>query len=437
MSKHPLQIIVGLGKTGMSCVRYLAHANIAVVDSRPNPPGLAELQRDFPQIPVFLGTFAVPILNSASEIILSPGVSRREPAIADAAQKIPIIGDIELFMRSTKAPIVAITGSNGKSTVTTLVGEMARNAGINAKVGGNLGTPVLDLLDDAAELYVLELSSAQLETAPSLRTKTAVVLNVTEDHLDCYLNFNEYLVTKQKIYNNCEIPVINRDAPIGYNGVKLPNKVISFGFNDHEGFNISDGYINHANKKMFKINELKIKGLHQAANAMAALALGTAIDLPQHAMLKTLREFTGLPHRCQWVAKINCVDWYDDSKGTNVGASIAAIEGLGQEISGKIVLIAGGLGKGADFTPLQDPVKKYVRAVILIGKDAPKIAQALQGCAKLLPANSMAEAVNLAYQQAQPQDLVLLSPACASFDMFNNFEHRGDEFARLAQEIKA
>ena len=432
MNQLQLKVVIGLGKTGASCVRYLVkyRQNLAVVDSRLDPPYLAELKRDFPQVPVFLGSFSVPVLNDASEIILSPGVLRREPAIASIAKSVPIIGDIELFMRAVKAPVVAITGSNGKSTVTTLVGEMARNAGIRVKVGGNLGTPALDLLDDQAKLYVLELSSAQLETVQSLRTKTAVVLNVTEDHLDCYLNFNEYLAAKHKIYNNCEIAVINRDAPISYSGIKLPSKVISFGFNDRYGFNISDGYINHANKKIFKINELRIKGLHQAANALAALALGTAINLPEEAMIRTLSEFSGLPHRCQWIAKIAGVDWYDDSKGTNVGASCAAIEGLGQEIVGKIVLIAGGLGKGADFMPLQEPVRRYVRAVILIGKDAPKIAQALQGCTQLFFADSMKETVKLAQKVALSGDAVLLSPACASFDMFKNFEHRGEEFVK-------
>ena len=441
MEKIRPTIIVGLGKTGMSCVRHLARQNynLAVIDSRTNPPCLEELRRDFPQIPVFLGSFAAAVINEAKEIILSPGVSLREPAIVQAiARGVPVIGDIELFARQTHAPIVAITGSNGKSTVTTLVGEMAKNAGINVKVGGNLGMPVLDLLDDKADLYVLELSSFQLETTPSLKTKAAVVLNVTEDHMDRYCSFDDYLFAKQKIYHNCETAIINRDDQISYSGAKLPKKIISFGLNPSQDspldFRIHDGYINHANKNLLKINELKIKGLHQAANALAALALGTAINLPETAMLKALREFSGLPHRCQWVAKIDNVDWYDDSKGTNVGASCAAIEGLGQETKGKIILIAGGLGKDADFTPLQKPVKKYARAVILIGKDAPKIEQALKDCSKIIYADSMENAVLIAKQTAQPNDAVLLSPACASFDMFNNFEHRGDEFVKAVKK---
>lgn len=434
MNNKNLKVIIGLGKTGMSCVRHLArqNCNLAVIDSRTNPPCLKELQRDFPQIPVFLDSFDAAIIDEAHEIILSPGVSLQEKSIARArAHGVPVIGDIELFARVATAPIVAITGSNGKSTVTTLVGEMAKNAGLNVKVGGNLGTPALDLLDPLAQLYVLELSSFQLETTHSLKTKAAVVLNVTEDHMDRYCSFDEYLFAKQKIYQNCEIAIINCDEPISYSGVKLPAKIISFGLkSDRTDFYVHDGYINHANKNLFKINELKIKGLHQVSNTLAALALGTAIGLSEKAMLKALREFPGLPHRCQWVAKINEVDWYNDSKATNVGATEAAIEGLGQELKGKIILIAGGLGKDADFSLLQNPVKKYVRAVILIGKDAPKIEQALKNHTKIIHADSMKNAVLLAKQNAQPNDAVILSPACASFDMFANFEHRGDKFIK-------
>jgi len=436
----PKTLIFGLGKTGMSCVRHLVHKNynLAVIDSRTTPPYLEELRRDFPNIPVFLGSFEQPLNDKAEEIILSPGISLQEPAIIKArAGGVSISGDIELFARHATAPIVAITGSNGKSTVTTLVGAMAKNAGIQVKVGGNLGTPVLDLLDEQAELYVLELSSFQLETTLSLKTKASVVLNITEDHMDRYCNFDEYLFAKQRIYQNCATAIINRDDPLSYSNIKLPKKVISFGLNDNKDFNINNGYLNHANKNLLKINELKIKGLHQVANALSALALGTAISLPEEIMIKTLREFPGLPHRCQWVAKINDVDWYNDSKGTNVGASCAAIEGLGKEIKGQIILIAGGLGKGADFTPLQKPLKKYARAVILIGKDAPKIAAALNNCVPIIHAHSLENAVDLAQQNATPHDLVLLSPACASFDMFDNFEHRGNEFTKEVLKRKS
>lgn len=433
MSQKIPSLIIGLGKTGMSCVRYLARKNrhFAVVDSRTNPPCLEELRRDFPQIPVFLGSFDTPLMDEAQEIIVSPGVSLQTPSIVRAqARGASIIGDIELFAREATAPIVGITGSNGKSTVTTLVGEMAKNAGINVKIGGNLGTPTLDLLDSSVQLYVLELSSFQLETTYSLQMKAAVVLNVTEDHMDRYCSFDEYLFAKQKIYNHCKIAVINRDDSVSHSKVKLPKKVISFGLNQNQDLGINNGYLTHANKNLLKINDLKIKGLHQVANALAALALGTAINLPEEIMIKTLREFSGLPHRCQWVAKINDVDWYNDSKGTNVGATHAAIEGLGKEITGKIILIAGGLGKGADFTPLQKPIKKYVRAVILIGKDAEIIKQALKNHTQIIHADSMENAVFLAKQTAQPHDIALLSPACASFDMFNNFEHRGEEFIK-------
>jgi UDP-N-acetylmuramoylalanine--D-glutamate ligase len=408
-----INVIIGLGKTGLSCVRYLSkkNANIVVVDNRLNPPELAELRKFFPNVPVHLGSFHEEILSKANEIIISPGVSVKEPAIAEQIKNGKrVIGDIELFSQVAKAPIIAITGSNGKSTVTVLVGEMAKCAGLNVKVGGNLGTPALDLLGNAEpDLYVLELSSFQLETTYSLQAKAAVVLNISPDHMDRYENLAEYKAAKMRIYDGCEVKVIPEQ-----------NKFI-----------IQDNYLTYNNKKLLSIDKLKIKGGHQISNCLIALALGKAVNLPMPAMLKALREFTGLPHRCQWVAKINNIDYYNDSKGTNVAATKAAIEGLGA--MGKIVLIAGGQGKGADFLLLFSAVKKYVRALILIGEDADKLKTALTGASKILFAQSMQEAVKSAAQEAQPGDMVLLSPACASFDMFDNFEHRGDVFMEIVK----
>ena len=425
-----LKIIVGLGKTGMSCVRYLAKQgfNLAVVDSRVDPPGLAELRQNFPDIQVYLGGFDEDILSQANELIISPGVALSEPAIAACLKRgIKAIGDIELFARATKTPIVAITGSNGKSTVTSIVGAMVEAAGIKVGVGGNLGKPALDLLSEEADFYVLELSSFQLETTKSLQAEAAVVLNISSDHMDRYRDLAEYLTAKQRIYSGCRAAVINRDDPLSYDNVVLPQKTISFG--------VDDGYLMYGNEKLLLADELKIKGRHNAVNALAALALGKAINLPLSAMIKALRDFPGLPHRCQWIAKINNIDWYNDSKGTNVGATGSAIEGLGVECKGKIILIAGGIAKDKDFSLLHDPVARYARAVVLIGKDAELIERALTGASKILHASSMADAVAISNREALSGDAVLLSPACTSFDMFNNFEHRGEVFAMEVKKL--
>jgi UDP-N-acetylmuramoylalanine--D-glutamate ligase len=436
-----LKVIVGLGKTGYSCVRHLVkhNCNVAVVDSRKQPPMLQRLQTSFPNVLVHVGNFLEDILAQADELIVSPGVSINEPSIARLIKKgIPAIGDIELFARCAKAPIIAITGSNGKSTVTTLVGEMARCAGLNVQVGGNLGTPALDLLNEPnPSLYVLELSSFQLETTYSLNAEVAVVLNISPDHLDRYKNMDEYIAAKMRIYNGCQIAIINRteQACLFPTGIQ---KFLSFGSNEpgQNEFGIRDNYLAYGMQNLLAVNELKIRGQHQAVNALAALAIGTAIRLPMSVMLEVLRKFEGLPHRCQWVAKINGVDWYNDSKGTNVGAAQAAIEGMGTNIAGKLVLIAGGRGKGADFSSLYSSVKKYVRSVILIGEDAPKLATALNGAAEILNAKSMRQAVKISIEKARQGDIVLLSPACASFDMFDNFEHRGKVFAEEVNRLK-
>lgn len=437
------KVVVGLGKTGLSCVRYLVKQNfkVSVVDSRLSPPGLEELRQNFPEVKVYLGSFDGRILTQADELIISPGISRNNPAISACLQsEIKIIGDIELFARAVKSQVIAITGSNGKSTVTSLVGAMVKAAGENVKVGGNLGVPALDLLnqEEIVKKYVLELSSFQLETTYSLKPAVAVVLNISPDHMDRYQNINEYLTAKQRIYSNCKVAVINRDDCASYADVLLPENIISFGLNapDANNFGVINNYLANGNKKLLLINKLKIKGLHNVANALAALAIGAAIDLPLEAMIQVLCDFPGLEHRCQWVANINNVTWYNDSKGTNVGATRSAIEGLGAGSNGKIVLIIGGIGKDADFSVLFDVITKYTRAVILIGKDALLIERALSGASKFLYAASMKEAVNFCACEALPGDTVLLSPACASFDMFNNFEHRGTIFMEEVKKLQ-
>ena len=428
-----LKIVVGLGKTGTACVRYLHQQGhkIAVVDSRTDPPGFQEIQQKFPEIPLHLGNFHPEILSQANELIVSPGISLREPALAECLHRgSKVIGEVELFAQAAQAPIVAITGSNGKSTVASLVGMMATIAGKKVKVGGNIGTPMLDLLEPNVDLYVLELSSFQLETATTLKPTVAVVLNIAEDHMDRYSNLHEYRSTKQRIYKNSATAVINRQDLLSYQNVSLPTQVISFGLNipQRNNFGTISGYLSYGNNKLLSSNDLKIKGSHNVANALAALALGSAINLPMTAMLQALRNFTGLPHRCQWVTNINGVTWYNDSKGTNIGATKAAIEGLGTTTNGKIVLIAGGIGKGADFTELCDVVAKYVRAIVLFGKDATLIDHALNNVSKIYHAASLTEAIAISKTITLTNDTVLFSPACASFDMFTDFAQRGDVF---------
>jgi UDP-N-acetylmuramoylalanine--D-glutamate ligase len=432
---NQLKVIIGLGKTGISCIHHLIklNCNIAVVDSRLNPPKLREVRQQFPQIPIHLGSFNENILFQAQELIISPGVSLSEPVIISCLKRgVKVIGDIELFARATQIPIIAITGSNGKSTVTSLVGEMIIAAGKRVGIGGNLGIPALELLEQKVDFYVLELSSFQLENTYSLKAMVATILNISPDHLDRYQNFNSYLQAKQRIYTNCHSAVINRDNYLSYAQINLPHKVISFGDsrpNIHD-FGIDQDYLMIGNEKILSLSQLKIKGLHNATNALAALALCKAIGLPLQKTLNALCSFSGLPHRGQWVANVNGVDWYNDSKGTNVGATVTAIEGFGKNIKGKIILIAGGVGKNADFSPLQIVVAKYVKTVVLIGKDALLIQQALIGSSEILLASSLSDAVILCAKEAVPGDVVLLSPACASYDMFHNFEHRGSMFMR-------
>ena len=439
ITSDQFRIVVGLGKSGMSLVRFLAQQGVrfAVADTRANPPELATLQRDYPQVEVRCGELDVEFLCRATELYVSPGLALATPALQQAAARgVQMSGDIELFARHAKAPIIAITGSNAKSTVTTLVGEMAKAAGKKVAVGGNLGTPALDLLADDVELYVMELSSFQLETTHSLNAEVATCLNVSEDHMDRYSGMQAYHLAKHRIFRGARQVVVNRDDALSrpLQADQLP--CWSFGLSkpDFNGF----GLIEEAGEKslafqfdaLLPVRELKIRGAHNQSNALAALALGHAVGLPFAAMLEALKHFTGLAHRCQWVGELRGAHYYDDSKATNVGAALAAIEGLGADINGKLLLIAGGDGKGADFSALRVPVAHYCRAVVLLGRDAARLAEALDGAAVQVRVNSLEEAVAQCAALAQPGDAVLLSPACASLDMFKNFEERGRLFAQ-------
>jgi UDP-N-acetylmuramoylalanine--D-glutamate ligase len=436
-------LIVGLGKTGLSCVRYLSDQGreIAVADSRQAPPGLDELKAGWPDVPVYLGAFDPELFSGFNELVVSPGIGVAEPAIAEAAENgARIRGDIDLFAEAADAPILAITGSNGKTTVTTLVGEMARAAGRKVEVGGNIGTPALDLLGRGADLYVLELSSFQLETTDELNALAATVLNVSDDHMDRYPNKMAYFQAKQRIFRGCQNAVVNLDDALSTPMARDNLRFLCFGFHrvnpdtfstrdDDQGTWITFGFDN-----LLLASELKLMGQHNLSNVMAALALGHAVGLPMEGMLEVARHFPGLPHRCEFIRQLDGVDYINDSKGTNVGASVAAIESLAPA-DGKVVLIAGGEGKGADFSPLEAPALLHCRAVVLIGRDAGQIAEALGNGVDQHRAQTLADAVALARSLAQPGDRVLLSPACASFDMFRDYGDRGDQFRALVEAL--
>ena len=442
-------VIVGLGKTGFSCARYLlGHGwNIAVTDTRENPPELTRMRALDPSVPVRLGGLDIKLLEDALVVVVSPGVSLAAPFFVEARRRgLDVVGDIELFARAVDAPVVGITGTNGKSTVTTLVGRMAARAGMNVRVGGNLGEPALDLLIAAegdakkTELYVLELSSYQLEPTISLDLKAAVVLNVTPDHMDRYATIEDYAAAKARIFARCETAVINLDDPLVVAMARPGQHTVGFSLRASIGaeFSVVTGrdskwWLARRNELLMPVSDMKITGLHNAANALASLALGEALGLPLASMLEELRTFPGLPHRSQWVADVKGVTYVNDSKGTNVGATLAAVAGM----SGPLVMIAGGDGKNQDFAPLAAAFRGKVRHTVLIGRDAPAIEAALQGVCTLERAATLEDAVRAAARAAKPGDTVLLSPACASLDMFRDYTHRGAVFAQAVKELAA
>jgi UDP-N-acetylmuramoylalanine--D-glutamate ligase len=443
---HDLHVIVGLGATALSCARYLTEQNIpiAIADTRPAPPNLAHFKQIYPDVPTVLGRLDDGLFDKAAKLVVSPGVSIHEPAIArQIARGASVVGDIELFAHVANAPIIAITGTNAKSTVTTLVGKMATMAGLRTQVGGNLGTPALDLLTiPDPELYVLELSSFQLETTFSLAPAVAALLNVTPDHMDRYDTVEDYCLAKHRVYSQCQIAVCNRDDPATDTKGQYKNRKLQFTLQNPRANEFGllnqhgEMYLAFEDQLLMPVRELPVLGRHYQANALAALAIGYGFGLPMEPMIETLIEFTGLEHRCQLVRERGRVTWYNDSKGTNVGATLAAIDGLGPEIDGKLVLIAGGVGKNADFAPLVPAISRYVRTVVLIGEAAGVLSEVLNDRVDIRFADSMEEAIQLADEVALPGDSVLLSPACASFDMFNNFEHRGNVFSEIVQGLK-
>lgn len=420
------------------------------MDTREAPPKLQEFKSKFPNTEIHTGGFEPTLLGKANCIILSPGIPKDHPDLIKHINKnAEIIGDIELFARTNQNPVVAITGSNGKSTVTTLVGEMAKTAKRKVAVGGNLGTPALLLLDEHPEVTVLELSSFQLETTSSLKPRTATILNLMPDHLDRYATLDAYYAAKERIYQNCEQVVINREDAISKAMAPKGRPTWTFGLedvshldNDYDNdnaygliFQSNEYWLSQNREPLLPKSKLKILGRHNIANALASLALGDSINLPMTAMLETLQTFKGLEHRCEWVAHTNNVLWINDSKGTNVGSTLAALNGLKTEISGKWILIAGGLGKNQDFAPLIPVVSSICKNVILIGTAADELGSLLKSSIPCQKVNSLEDAVQLANNLAKPNDGVLLSPACASFDMFKNYEERGKCFKDLVGTV--
>jgi UDP-N-acetylmuramoylalanine--D-glutamate ligase len=385
------------------------------------------------------GEFQSSLLDGVTQVVISPGLSLQQPVVREALDRgLPVVGDIELFAREVEAPVAAITGTNGKSTVTTLVAELAAAGGRRTLAGGNLGEPALDLLEQPRpDLYVLELSSFQLETTHSLRTVTSTVLNLTADHMDRYASMEEYGAAKARIFDGCDVAVINADDPYVRAMPRPGQAVVSFSLvsrdADYTLEQAPEPMIVRRGEPLLPLKSMRLQGLHNAANAMAALAMVEALDLPLAPALEALCAFGGLPHRSQWVADVKGVHFVNDSKGTNVGATLAAVQGM----AGPLVVIAGGDGKNQDFSELRDAFRGKVRHVVLIGRDAAALAATLADVCTTERAVDMAAAVRAAHAAAQAGDTVLLSPACASLDMFRDYTHRGDEFAAAVRSLAA
>jgi len=451
-------LVLGLGDTGLSMARWLARhgARVAVADTRGQPPHARRLAEQHPDVTVATGAFDAGLFTDADTIAISPGIDRREPLVADAVRRgVPVIGDIEIFAPALRAhaqetgaarpQVLAVTGSNGKSTVTAMAGEACRAAGRRTLVAGNIGVPVLDALGEiergaaqVPQIVALELSSFQLESTSTLEADAASVLNVTEDHLDRYSGMADYAAAKARIFEGNGVQVLNReDARV--KGMARPHRQqTTFGLDvppNAAAWGIAEGStLAHGDTQLMPLAELPLAGLHNAANALAALALGNAVGLAARDMLDGLRTFRGLPHRLERVGEIDGIAFYDDSKGTNVGATVAALSGMPVPV----VLIAGGDGKNQDFSPLADPVRARARAVVLIGRDAPAIERIVRATAvPVFHAKTMEEAVETAFRAARAGDAVLLSPACASYDMFRSYVHRGQVFVEAVRALGA
>lgn len=441
-------LVVGLGISGRAISRYLARKGkpFVIADTRDSPPGIDEFQRAHPGIEIHCGPLSEIDLSQAEEVVLSPGIDPHTPGLQGLGHR--LVGEIALFVRDCTAPIAAITGSNAKSTVTTLLGEMAREAGRLVAVGGNLGTPALDLLHEQpnAELYVLELSSFQLETTPWLGAQVAAFLNLSEDHLDRHDGMAGYRAAKLAIFRGAHHAIINAEDPMTWPvDPAMPSDRFTasaptgdeWGVANHDNGGGDEPWLMRGDIPLMPTSELRMMGRHNQLNALAALAMGTRLGFELPAMRRALRRFAGLVHRGELIAEIGGIRWINDSKGTNVGATLAAIDGIGPALSGKLIWLGGGLGKGADFTPLAAPLRQYCREAIVFGADASRLAIALDDYLPVIPVDTLNDALERAAISAKAGDCVLLSPACASLDQFANYMARGEAFRQWVERYLA
>ena len=446
-------LVLGLGESGLAMAQWLHRqgARVRVADSRSEPPFAAELQRSAPGAALLAGPFNEALIDGVDLVGLSPGLSRSEPVVAEAARRgLPVVGEIALFAGALRelgargqCKVIAITGTNGKTTTTALAGALCRAAGKVTAVAGNISPAALSALMtclDAGklpEVWVLELSSFQLETAASLAADAAAVLNLSDDHLDRYAGLDDYAAAKARIFEGAGAQVLNRQDARVLAMANAVSRRLTFGLDAPAGpddFGLEDGWLMQGSERLLRADELAIAGLHNVANGLAALALCRAAGLPLAPLLPALRAFKGLPHRVERIAEIDGVSWFDDSKGTNVGATVAALEGLGR----RVVLIAGGDGKGQDFSPLAPSLAGHGRALVLIGRDAGKIEAAVGDCGiPVIHAQDLGQAVRQAALAARAGVAVLLSPACASFDMFRNYAHRAEVFVQAVRALAA
>ncbi len=452
-------LVLGMGETGLSIAKWLTreHARVRVADSRTNPPNDTEIEELHPGVEIFKGVFNDKVFEDVELIAMSPGIPVTELPIQKAvARGVPVVGDIALFRKAleksaaSSPKIIAITGTNGKTTVTAMVGAMLQKSGFDVEVAGNIGPAVLDALmhrldsGKLPQIWVLEVSSFQLEITESLNADASTVLNLSEDHLDRYANMHDYASAKARVFRHDKpdmgVQILNRDDAESMAMAIAGKRYVTFGLSEPQtatDFGIvreqRDVWLVEGQKRLMKADELNVTGLHNVANALAALALCRTLHVPAKSLLSALREFNGLPHRMEKVAVIDSVMFINDSKSTNVGATVAALKGLQQ----KVVLIAGGDGKGQDFSVLRDVLAEHVRAIVLIGRDAGKMAEHIEGCGVQMQfANTMSEAVQKSFLLVQKNDAVLLSPACASFDMFRNYIHRAEMFVEAVKDIE-
>lgn len=426
-------VIIGLGITGLSCVDFFLSRGVIpkVIDTRAAPPGMEKLP---PEVACHSGSFQPQWLADADLIVASPGIALATPELQTAADNgIEIVGDIELFCREAKAPIVAITGSNGKSTVTSLVGEMAKTAGLSVGIGGNIGIPALSLLKANHQLYVLELSSFQLETTDSLRATVATVINLSEDHMDRYPHgLQQYRAAKLRIYNQAKYCIVNQQDALTLPVTGADQRCISFGVGQGDYFfDQQQRQLVVHGQPILAVSDMLLSGQHNYTNALVALALADAVGIPRKASIEALKHYPGLAHRFQLVHFNHGVRWINDSKATNVGSTEAALQGL--KVEGTLFLLLGGDGKSADFSAL----KKYLAVdnirIYCFGRDRAQLAELRPEITQ--QTETMEQSMQLIAKQLHSGDMVLLSPACASLDQFKSFEHRGHEFARLAKEL--